>query len=261
VRRLECLLLALLVTAVPALAADEPAAPAPSPAPATAISPLAAVVAAVTAAAEEVSALPVKDRPTGDALGDLYVRRAAAAAGEDAKAFLLGLAHAAEESGALARLPGPKARLAGVETEQAAARRRAALGAPTCRGRADLFAHFIVSGGLVAAAGELAASTLALGKELADAQGPSGFSFADLLADDAGIAFARWLLDPEGKGRLASVATGFSGVAFVPDPAGLVEGVSQERFERDYGDTRDARFLAARKDVLDRVKALVATWK
>ena len=126
-RRLVSLLLALLVTAVPALAADAPVAPAPAPAPATAISPLAAVVAAVTAAAEEMIALPVKDGPPGDALGDLYVRRAATAAGDDVKAFLLGLAHAAEESGALARLPGPKARLAGVETEEAAARRRCLL--------------------------------------------------------------------------------------------------------------------------------------
>ena len=229
-RRLPLLLLALLVTAVPAQAADAPAAPAP----ATTTSPLAAVVAAVTAAAEEVNALPLKDRPTGDALGDLYVRRAAAAAGEDARAFLLGLAHAAEGSGAIARLPGAKARLAGVETEEAAARRRAALGAPSCRGRADLFAHFVVSGGLVAVAGESVASALGLGKELADAKGPSGFSFSDLLADDAGIAFARWLLDPEGKGRLAAVATSFAGPAFLPDPAGLPDGIPQARFEREY---------------------------
>jgi len=253
---------ALLALAAAARAADAPPAAAPSPAPAAVVtSPLAAVVAAVTVAAQEVSALPPAERPTGDALGDLYVRRAAAAAGEDGKAFLLGLAHGAEPTGALQRVPAAKALLAGVETPEAAGRRKAALGSPSLRARSDWFAHFVVSAGLVAAAGETVASTLGLGKELSDLRGASGFSFTDLLADEAGIAFARWVLDPDAKGRLARVAASFSGPAYLPDPAGLADGVRVKEFERDFGSTTDARFLAARREVTDRVRALAASWK
>jgi hypothetical protein len=218
------------------------------------------VVAAVRAAAEEAAALPEATRPGGDALADLYVRRAAAAAGDDAKAFLLGLAYGGEGTGAILKIPAAKAALQDVETKAEGDRRRASLGTPSLRGRADWFAHFVVSAGIVAVSGEALATTVGLGKELADLRGASGFSFADLLADDAGIAFAKWVLDPEGKGRLARVAGAFLGASYMPDATGLPDGVPAKAFERDYGTVSDPRFLALRKEVADRVKALAATW-
>src|SRR5689334_22582674 len=89
----------LLLLSAPAFAQDpakpkEPEAPPP---------PAAKVVAAVAKAAKENAALPKKERLAGDALGDLYVRRAAAAAGGDAAAFLVGLAHAVDRKATLAR--------------------------------------------------------------------------------------------------------------------------------------------------------------
>jgi hypothetical protein len=36
--------------------------------------------------------------------------------------------------------------------------------------------------------------------------------------------------------------------------------VRAKEFERDFGSTTDARFLAARREVTDRVRALAASW-
>ena len=64
-----------------------------------------------------------------------------------------------------------------------------------------------MSAALTVAAGPQAAESAGILKEMLDSRGGSGFSFADLSADFAGIAFARRLLDkPE---RLADVEKNF----------------------------------------------------
>jgi hypothetical protein len=262
-RRLLAVTVLLGLAAPLVRAADAPSVPVPQPTapPVHTPPPVAAVLEAVLLAAEEQAKLPAEKRAAGDALGDLYVRRAAASAQGSPVAFLVGLAHAVDPGATLARLPAGAALLKGVETEQAAARRREVLGSPTLRGRNDWLLHFALSAALVATSGDAVATTLGLAKELSDLRSGSGFSFTDLLADDAGIAFARWVLDPQGKGRLARVAEAFEGSRAMPDPTGVRDLVPAKEFERDFGNTGDLRYLKARQEVADRAAALAATWQ
>jgi len=229
---------------------------APPPAAPEAPPPAAKVVAAVAKAARENAALPEKERLAGDALGDLYVRRAAAAAEGDAAAFLAGLAHAVDPKGTLARNPLTAKAFAGLETDEEAKARREALGKPSLRGRNDLHLHFAVSAALAALAGPGPAEAAGVAKEVADRRpGGTGFSFADLLADLAGIRFADWVkADP--KARLERLAKEFRGSDFCPDPSKEPEGLGEEAFAKEYGSTKDERFLAKMKALRDAVAAL-----
>jgi len=59
------------------------------------------------------------------------------------------------------------------------------------RNREDLTKHFLVSAAITVNASSGIADTIGLLKELSDSQGGSGFSFADLAADRAGVRFAQ----------------------------------------------------------------------
>lgn len=59
------------------------------------------------------------------------------------------------------------------------------------RNRGDLTKHFLVSAAISVNANSGIADTVGLFKELSDSQGNSGFSFADLAADRAGVRFAQ----------------------------------------------------------------------
>ena len=206
--------------------------------------PAAKVVAAVAKAAKDNAALPAEKRLDGDALGDLYVRAAAGAAGEDGKAFLVGLAHAVD--------PG-KPRVAGLESAEETKARLRDLGKPSLRGRADLLLHFAVSAALAATSGPGPAELAGILKEQTDMMpGGTGFSFADLLADLAGIRFAAWVkADP--KARLALLAKEFRGADACPDPKGEPEGLTAEAFAKEYGTVADDRFrkkVAALKEAV-----------
>jgi hypothetical protein len=85
-------------------------------------------------------------------------------------------------------------------------------------------------------------------------QGDSGFSFADLSADLAGIAFAQRVLDtPE---QLARVEKAFTVADYALSPKGLPEGLSEKEFARQYGSVSDKRFLTPFEDLRRRVRAL-----
>ena len=72
-------------------------------------------------------------------------------------------------------------------------------------GRRDLAQHFFLSGYLAAVVGSAAAESAGIAKELADARSGSGFSYVDLAADLAGIAFAERVLRREASlGRTGS---------------------------------------------------------
>jgi hypothetical protein len=211
------------------------------------------VVAAVAKAAREHAARPAEDRLAGDALADAFARAAAGAAGEDGKAFLVGLAHAVDPNGTLARHPLTAKAVKDLETAEEAGARRRDLGKPSLRGRGDLLLHFAVSAAVAALAGGPAAESGGIAKELADMKpGGSGFSFADLLADLAGVRFAAWVAaDP--KARVAKVAAGFRGADFCPDPAGQPEGLDAEAFAKEFGSISDDRFrrkVAALRDAV-----------
>ena len=230
---------AILLLALPLLAPV----PAEDPPPAPPEPPRAAkVVTAVAKAARENAALPAEKRLDGDALADAFVRAAAGAAGEEGTAFLVGLAHAVDPGSTLARHPLTAAAVRGLETAEEAEARRRHLGKPSLRGRRDLLLHFAVSAAVAALAGGPVAEAGGIAKETADARpGGTGFSFADLLADLAGVRFAAWI-KAEPKARLAKLAAGFRGADFCPGPAGQPEGLDAEAFAKEFGSTTDERF-------------------
>ena len=95
-----------------------------------------------------------------------------------------------------------------------------------------------------------------IARELLDAaKGGSGFSFADLAADRAGVQLAeRALDDQEGARRVQSVLAAADGeVAFFPDIAGLPEGLSEREFEATYGNVEAEPYKAMVEEIDRRI--------
>lgn len=125
--------------------------------------------------------------------------------------------------------------------------------------RHDLRLHFVFSAvlkvisdsGMSSAAGEF--------KELLDAgRGGSGFSFADLTADMAGVKLAEGLLDDTGEGwrMLTVLAEATDERVFFPLIDGLPEGLTQEQFEFEYGGLQDPRYRAMVEKIIQRLASL-----
>lgn len=217
------------------------------------------VVQAVTRTATVLAKQP--DRPKDDKLTAEYVKAAAAAAttlGEDvrAAAFLIGLGIALDDSTLLRKNPVTGRLCAAVESDAERRERIAVLGLPTMHQRRDLCQHFAVSAALAEAQGPALAEAAGLLKELADLEGASGFSFADLAADYAGVAFAQKV--KKSPAVLATLAKEFTVADYVPPITGLREGLSRQQFEADYGSAGDPRLLNALEAVRARVIELPA---
>jgi hypothetical protein len=225
------------------------------------------VLSAIVNAAGDNHRLPQRDAPgavapfrrSGDELTVYYVSAGAAAAQrlpekEAAPAFLLALGIALDDSTLLRTnlLTGGLWRK--VEPEDARKKRLEVLGEPTLHGRHDLAQHFAVSAALTAAAGPQAAENAGIMKEMLDSRGGSGFSFADLAADFAGIAFARLLLDK--PSRLADIEKTFRIGDYSIPPRGLTEGLTAAEFAKKYGSIKDDRYLRLQADIRKRIDAL-----
>ena len=222
-----------------------------------------AVVQAVTAKAKELAKLPATGdgaRPKGDALTAEYVKAAAVAAetlepAHRARGFLIGLGIALDDSTILRSKPVVKKVCEAAETDAERKERIAALGLPTVRGRRDLCQHFAVSAALTELFGATAAEFAGLSKELSDMKGTSGFSFADLAADLAGIELAV-VVAKEPK-RIAGYAKkGFAVDDHAPDVKGFADGLTEKQFKKDYGTGDDPRFKKAMDEVRTAVKEL-----
>ncbi|MEN1680667.1 MAG: matrixin family metalloprotease [Planctomycetota bacterium] len=217
--------------------------------------PVKQVLRAITTAAKANAALPEAAQLTGDRLTEHYVERAAAAAADlpetsAAEALLIALGVGLEEGRALDKLPLTKS-LAGAETPAERAARAEALGKPTLFGRRDLAKHFFVSAMITAAAGAETAHQLGLAKEMLDASGGSGFSFADLAADRAGVRFGEAVLN--GRPPIERLAGGFRLMVYMPGIQGLPEGLTAAQFLKQYGGTDDPRFTAMVDEIDKRI--------
>ncbi|MCP4749894.1 MAG: hypothetical protein GY866_03285 [Proteobacteria bacterium] len=103
-------------------------------------------------------------------------------------------------------------------------------------GRHDWARHFTVSSVLTALMGRTLADSLGENKEVNDVS-TSGFSFGDLMADRAGVAFAKRLLRDEATARLyhKRIAERFVAVEYFPSPGSLPENLTGREFERRFG--------------------------
>jgi hypothetical protein len=218
------------------------------------------VMAAVVRASQRNAGRP---RPlTGDDLTAMYCREAAAAAAalpaeHAVPAYLLALGLALDDSTLLRTNPLLAGLCRKIESDEERKVRLATLGQPTWLGRRDWCQHFTVSCTLTQAVGALLAEQAGLLKEQLDMRpGGSGFSFGDLSADLAGVEFATRL--QKGTLKLEDLARKFRPADYVPDPAGLREGLSAEQFARDYGSVSDQRFRTELERLRRRIRELPA---
>jgi hypothetical protein len=239
----------LLVAAAPlGLIADEPAPKSPN------AERVRRAVASIGRSAEaNVRRLP---RESGDALADRYIRDLADFCIKEkvpVDEYLMALGVGLDASDFLRRHPLSRGIFKDLDSDAERERRAPLLGQPTLRKRPDWLLHFALSAALTAATSPDAAELLGIAKELQDALGPSGFSFADLAADNAGIAFARHLLaHPE---RLTDVAKTFRGEDFLPAIGDLEEGLSMKSLKEKYGEPSNDQFRATCRAIRERMHA------
>lgn len=115
----------------------------------------------------------------------------------------------------------------------------------TLGGRPDLLAHFLYSAGITLATQQGIGIAAGEFKELLDSgNGGSGFSFADLAADRAGIQFVKAATGSEAAARQLQENLGASSseADFFPPITGLVEGLSEEQFRQQYGSAESERY-------------------
>jgi len=105
-------------------------------------------------------------------------------------------------------------------------------------GRHDLVQHYLLSAALAVSAGSGLAGAAGVFKELDDSRGGSGFSFADLLADSAGIRLAEMATGTDLQARLLQQR--MSGLLpeadFMPEIDALPEGIMELEFKQRYRD-------------------------
>ena len=223
------------------------------------------VIAAIVVRATENSKLPAtgtagaKVRLKGDELTVAYVQTAATAAltadpEHRVGAFLLGIGLALDDSSILRDNPLTTSFCKTVESDDDRRIRLAMHGTPPIRYRRDWSQHFVVSAALTEFVGPQLAEKAGLIKEQLDMNGASGFSFADLCADFAGVEFANRLKAMPKE--LEAVQAQFSVADYVPKTEDLREGISAERFKIDYGKFDEAKFKSDYDDIWKRVKSL-----
>jgi uncharacterized protein YfiM (DUF2279 family) len=125
----------------------------------------------------------------------------------------------------------------------------------TLAGRHDSAQHFAASAVLAAYAGTPIARAVGLWKELEDSRGGSGFSFADLAADQAGSRLGHELA--AGRPAVARrLAAGVSESELLPRLADLPEDLDARAFRARYGTPGDPRYAALAAEIEARVAAL-----
>jgi len=130
----------------------------------------------------------------------------------------------------------------------------------TLRGRADWTRHFSLSSALTVLSAVAPSNAAGLLKEELDADGGSGFSFGDLLADRAGTSFgARATADESQAAALQQrVAGGFEVAAFLPDGRDLPESIPDAELRGRYGGVGGTLYRRYAQEIERRLRACPA---
>jgi hypothetical protein len=127
----------------------------------------------------------------------------------------------------------------------------------TLHGRGDLAQHFSISAAIATAGGGGLADTIGVFKELDDSRDGTGFSFADLLADRAGVELAMAAIGADGQ-RIQRVmaADSLQESDFMPPIDRLPEGLMEMEFKQRYRDLDDARYANVKNEINTRIARL-----
>ena len=108
----------------------------------------------------------------------------------------------------------------------------------TLLGRDDLVKHFLVSAAITVSAGSALANFAGIFKEVSDSQGGSGFSFADLAADHAGVKFAEVASSSTQQAKILQqrMSGNLTEADYMPQIDNLPEGIQELEFRQTYQD-------------------------
>jgi len=127
----------------------------------------------------------------------------------------------------------------------------------TLAGRNDLAQHFAISSAIAVAGGSVLADAIGAYKELDDSRGGSGFSFADLLADRAGVELAEAATGSAAQSVQRLMAKdGLQESDFMPSLDNLPEGLMEMQFRQGFGDLDDARYGDVKREINTRLALL-----
>ncbi len=122
--------------------------------------------------------------------------------------------------------------------------------------REDLAQHFLVSAALTVSASSSLANFIGLAKEMDDSNQGSGFSFADLAADKAGVkmgemAMADPILARQLQQKMQKI---FQEEGFMPSISHLPEGIMALEFKVQYQDLDSAAYQLINSEIDQRLK-------
>jgi hypothetical protein len=125
--------------------------------------------------------------------------------------------------------------------------------------RQDLAKHFVLSAGISASAGKSIADIVGLFKELEDSQGGTGFSFADLAADKAGVHLAELSVNPgTAIGIQKTMAVADNEQDFMPSINNLPEGIQELEFNTQYIAINDPAYIVVDNEIKRRIENCAA---
>ncbi len=126
------------------------------------------------------------------------------------------------------------------------------------RGRFDWTKHFWVSAAIAILSDEVVSNAAGVLKEELDSgKGGSGFSFSDLLADQAGTTFAMRAIRDEAAARAMQnrLAGGFRIDDFFPPAADLPEDIADAELQSRYGGVGGAGYNLIIEEIEERIAA------
>ncbi len=122
--------------------------------------------------------------------------------------------------------------------------------------RQDLVKHFFVSAALTVSGGSKFASLVGLAKEIDDSQGGSGFSFADLAADKAGVRFGEHSIASDKKAMefQKKIRAIRHEKELMPSISNLPERIMELEFKRQYKDLDSKSYKLINTEINKRLK-------
>lgn len=182
-----------------------------------------------------------------------------------ARAAMIALALWVDDSDLYARNPMGGGAFAGLETPALLAEKKTLRGKPSIQERHDWAQHFFVSAAVAAQLSAELSLRAGYAKEISDAKEMetgkgSGFSFADLGADYAGIELTRRLLKdgPEAKALRERMAAGATMRDVCPDLKDLPEDLPHAEWVKQYGGPQDERYRTMIEKIRRRIDACAA---